>query len=515
MPLFIKNKLLFIHIPRTGGTSIEKFIESKIKNCDFSKYEDDFVIELGESDAEVSIDDSNVKISLNMDVEITKEEDVGKVKKHSVKISSDLGKLYDSAKEVYDYEQDELFLEEYTLDILNLYAPVEGVEITCSPQVWSVYDIFEDVQKAVEENLAVIKTEGDSEDYFVLEYLSGKIPDDVYVDFFNSANWPVTFEVEPSEGILLVADPVGDELGLGSLGFCYVSYHFVYDFKYPVMVQLRSEDTGEIFQFPLAVIIEGTNPRESLIGESSISEEPEICENANTEFKIQTLNSDSEKVESTISFECFSQTCSIGTTDNGVLTELFPQCVNGYVVATADGYKDAEVEVSTVNSGSLTIFMDKLYDMDLSLTLDGSNYKGEAIITFENSNGESDSILYPTQTSVSLSQGTYNISVSVYTNVSLELGSSTQEYCVEVPRTIIGVLGFTKTECYEVEVPEQLISNALSGGGTSSYTFTESILMNNDEIIIDAPEFPEPDSLLQIQENYVLFENKKLGVSLK
>jgi len=29
MPLFIKNKLLFIHIPRTGGTSIEKFLERK------------------------------------------------------------------------------------------------------------------------------------------------------------------------------------------------------------------------------------------------------------------------------------------------------------------------------------------------------------------------------------------------------------------------------------------------------------------------------------------------------
>lgn len=495
---------------------LNTFVESKVDNCLFDSYiEQGFTITKGKPSADVEINQNEVVLNLDMDFTMEKEDTIV-IKSHEVSVESDLGELYNSAKSVYNEEQKSLFLENYTMDILNLYAPVEGVEFSCGSKVWSIYDIFGDVQEAVRENLAVVKVRGDSNDYFVVDSLTNKIASNVYVDFLSSSNWPTTFEVNPSEGALLVADPIGDELGLGALGFCYVSYHFVYDLKYPVMVQLYNERTNERFQFPLAIIIEDSNPRESLVGESAVTiEPPEICNNANTEFQITTLDSSSDGVDSQISFECFSQTCNIGTAENGILTESFPQCVNGYVIATADGFKDAEVQLSTVNPGSLTIFMDKIYEMKLALRLDSSTYSGEALVTFEDADGNSQTILYPAQNSISLSQGTYNISVSVYKNVSFELNSTTQEYCTEVPRKIVGVLGFTKEECYEIEVPEQLITKALAGGGTvNRYSFPEIDLKNNDKIVINMEEFPEPDSLIQIQENYALFDNSELGVNL-
>lgn len=496
-------------------SQLETFIESKVSNC-FESYEDEgFEISMGEPKANVNINSKKVVLDLDMDFSIAKDDESTVVNSHEVVVNSYLGLIYDSAKEVYRGEQKNLFLENYTIDILNSYAPVDGVEFSCAPEVWSIYDVFGDVQEAVVQNLAVVKTEGNSDDYFVVETLLNKISNDISVDFRTSLNWPSTFEINPSQGPLLIANPVGNELGLGSLGFCYIAYHFVYDYKYSVMVQLKSETTGEIFQFPIAVVIEGTNPRKSLSGEISSEEEIEICENANTEVEVFVRDSNSNYVDAGISFECMTQTCDIGTAENGVLSGLFPQCVNGFVIAQAEGYEDASVQFSTVEQGTLTIFMDKLYEVDLDLQIESSDYNGEALIIFENSEGNSKSVLYPSQKTVELSAGTYDISVSAYTDVSLELGSTTQEFCTEVPRAIVGVLGLTKEECYEVEVPEQLISKALSGGGTAEYTFSENGLKYADGIVLNAEKFPEPDSLIQIQENYILLENKNLEVSLR
>lgn len=494
---------------------LESFIEQNVYNCLPDNFVSGISVSSGTPSAKIGIKNKEIQLNLGMDLTFDNGDSVVEVFSHDISINSDLGRLYSSAKDVYDEEQKSLFLENYTIGVLNYYAPVDGVEFSCSSKVWSVPQVYSDVQEAVRENLAVVKAHGSADDYFVLRSLENKIPDDVYVDFLTSENWPTTFGVNPSEGALLIADPVGDEQGFGSLGFCYVTYHFVYDYKYPVLVQLRSESTGEMFQFPMAVVVQGTNPRESLVGENSIEEKPNICENANTEFNIETVDSSSRRVDSDISYECFSQTCRIGSSENGVLEGMFPQCVNGYVIAKTDGFKDAGVQLSTVNPGSLTIFMDRLYEMDVSLLQDNSLYSGEAVVTFEGSEGNVDSLLYPSQDSIKLSQGTYTVSVSVYENTSLDLGSSTQEYCTQVPRKITGVFGLTKEECYDVEVPEQLVSKALSGGGTADYSFSESDLSENQEILINFGSFPEPDSLVQIQQNSILFENKDLEIGLE
>jgi hypothetical protein len=494
---------------------LESFIENQIGKCVPNSALSDGFISFGEPSANIGIKQNEVQMNLEMDLVMTNEDVSTEVSSHRISISSDYGELYRNAIRVYEEEQKTLFLENYTLDIINLYAPVDGVEIMCASKVWDANEIYGDLNEAIEQNLGVVSVKGNSDDYFVVDTLSNKISDNVHVDFLTSSNWPVTFEVNPSQGPLLVANPVGNELGLGALGFCYVTYHFVYDYKYSVMVQIRSETTGEIFQFPVAVIISGSNPRKPLLGEISALSEPEICENANTEFDINILDSNSNPVDAQISFECFSQTCDIGNAEDGFIEGVFPQCVNGFLIAKSEGYSDVQVQLSTVNSGSLTVFMDRIYDVGVSVSLDSQFYGEEALITFENLNGDVSTILYPERDEVRLSPGSYEISVSVYDNVSLEFGSGTQEYCVEVPRTLGGFLGLTKKECYEVEVPEQLFSKALSGGGTGSFTFSEADLRNSGEILLSIESLPKPDSLVQIQQNYLLFENREVEVSLR
>ena len=484
---------------------IADFVEAEIRGCRFDDYYNQgFEINLGEPQASIDIRDNKIEINLRMDFGVNKENDSAFVKSHKVTINSELGNLYDSAKVVYGQEQASLFLEEYAVDTLRLYAPVDGVEITCGPKIWNADDIFDELQEAIEVNTLALTTDDRRDDYFIID-----IPVDEEVRFLNSRTWPNSFEVSPSEGNILIANPVGNQPGLGFIGFCYVPYHFVYDVKYPVLVQVQSGE--EIFQFPIAIVLQGNKPREALDVLAVETAVPELCKYKNTNINVRTYDTSLNPVEAYISYECFSNKCNIGRTQDGQISEEFPQCVNGYVVASAEGFVDARYLFSTVSQGSVDVILDKLYDTDVELRLDGVVYNGDATITFI-SDQSSRTIVYPEQRTAELSEGQYEIQVYIYEDSEITIGSTTTEQCIEVPRGVLGVFGLTQERCFDIEIPEQVISNALAGGGKQNHYILESELAVGGTITIDAESLPSPDTIEQLQDNYLLFEENNLWV---
>jgi len=506
-------------------SQIADFVEGEINGCELGDYYDDgFEITKGAPEADVTIRGNEVEINLNMNLDIKKEDDSALIDDHKIIVNSELGKLYDSAVEVYQQEQNNLFLEERGVDILNLYAPVDGVEISCSPEIWQADEVFDELQEAIEANTGALKSSGKSDDYFVVDSLNN-LDSDLEVRFLNSKNWPGTFEVNPSEGSLLVAEPVGNQPGLGAMGFCYIPYHFVYDMKYPVLVQVYSDVTGEIFQFPMAVVIQGNKPRVALDVSAVDIDVPELCTYKNTQVEVRTFDTKLNPVEADISYECFTTKCDIGkTTLTGSVSSLkeeFPQCVNGFITATAEGFKDTDFLYSTTEEGSADIIMDRVYEKEINLNLDGKVYtesSGIAIITFtldseSASEINSKTIVYPTQKKIELTEGQYEVQVYIYRNSSLKLESSVLKECVNVPQSGVGgIFGLTKEECFDIEIPTQTISNALSGGGKENYYILESELENSDIVEINSESLPLPVTLDKLQENYILFEDKELGI---
>lgn len=486
---------------------LANFIEGEVRNCDFESYYDEgFIINLGEPDANVQINDDNVDVSLDMDLSISRGDDSAFIENHEVSVNSELGNLYDSAISVYNYEQDSFFLEDYTIDALRLYAPVDGVEQTCAPKIWNAQEVYGNTLEAVEANIPAIKP-GDSDNYF-----DADIPAE-NVRFVTSSDWPNAFEVEPSEGNLLISEPVGNQPGLGILGFCYVPYHFVYDLKYPVMVQTYSGD--EIFQFPLAIVIDGNKPREALKGAQaySLNQLPQLCEQKNTQTTVNVYDTNSNPVDANVSYECFGTECSIGETSSGSLTGDFPQCANGNIIVDANGFEDLKYQYSTTTDGSVDVYVDRLYNTEIDLIVGGQDFGGRATITFTKNN-ESKTIVYPEQNSVNLTKGQYEIQVYAYRESSITIDSSTTQQCTDVPRSGIGgFFGFTREKCFNIEFPEQVISNALAGGGTQKYYILESQLADSETLQINADSLPVPSSLESLQDNYVLFENKDLTIS--
>jgi len=488
---------------------LSDFIESEIQNCVFDEYyEQGFEINQDDSKASVSIKNDNVEVNLNMDLNIVKGEDSALIRNHKVNVNSRLGSLYDSAIKVYNKEQEELFLEDYAIDNLHLYAPVNGVELTCAPKIWNAAEVFDELGKAIEINTFALRINDRS-------YFSVDVSTDNEVRFINSQNWPSNFEVSPSEGSILIAKPVGNQPGLGVLGFCYVAYHFVYNIKYPVLIQIYSTDEQEIFQFPLAVVIQGNNPREALEGTGIQTSSPELCEYRNTPVKVRTYDTDLNSVEAYIAYECFGERCEIGETSSGVLEENFPQCVNGYVMTRSQGFEDAKYLYSTTSSGSIDIILDRLYEINVDLKLDRDNYNKDAVIVFV-STKTTKTISYPQQKTIELSEGDYEIQVYIYKNSSLKLESSVKEQCLKVPRSGFGgLLGLTEEKCFDMKIPSQLISSVLAGGGKENYYILESELKNSNVIEINAQSLPLPKSLDELQDNYELFESKGLDILFK
>ncbi len=490
---------------------LEDFIEEKINKCVFDEYyEQGFEINQGVPEARVNIRENRVDVSLVMEMGFEKGEDSFVVKNHDVEVDSKLGMLYDSAIEIYKKEQEDLFLENYAVDSLRLYAPVDGVELTCSPLTWNADEIFDELQEAIEANTLALKTKGG--DYSLRKEENKYFVADVSVDgdvrFINSKTWPSSFEVVPSEESVLISKPVGNQPGLGVLGFCYVPYHFVYNVRYPVLVQVQEGE--EIFQFPVAVVIQGNKPREALSASAVEIGVPELCKYKNTLVEVNVYDTKLNSVEAEISYDCLGVICDIGKTESGSLAGEFPQCVNGYVRAKAEGFEEAKYLYSTTETGSVDIVLDKLYKLDVNL-----NKGGNAIISFV-SDEVSKTIVYPEQKNVELSEGQYEISVYVYKNSSLKLAETTHEQCVEVPQSGLGGLfGLTKKECFEVKMPAQIISNALSGGGKENYYILESELADSKVIEINAASLPTPKSIEELQNNYILFEDMGLDIQFK
>ncbi len=502
------NNLLKEQVPEKAGmqNQLEDYIEERISNCDFSDFElQGYDVYIEEGDVDAKIEEKNVEIKVNNKVTIFYGNDSVVVNNHKLLLDSKLGKFYNLARKVYDFEKANMFLENYALDVMRLYAPVTGTELSCSPKVFVDEEIREDLYSALEANVPALKLKGnyydlagkDSE-YFVTD-IGEKI--DENVNFLYSSDWPSRIEIYGDK----VVKPVGLQEGLGLLGFCYVPYQLIYDIDFPVMIQFYDEE--ELFQFPISVVISKNQAREALPTTAGSLIESPVCEYKNQPVEIYTYDINLEPVEARIQFKCLNSYCDIGETESdgieAYLNAELPQCVNGFIIASAEGYADAKYQISTNEESIANIILSKKYNISLDLgTVE------QAMITFSGE-GYSATALYPDMDSVELIEGPYNISVYAYKNSSLKFPAVNKRECVDVPASGIGgFFGFENEKCYDINIPEAEVGFALVGGGKNSAYFTEDMLADSRELNINVPLFKTPASFDELQENQIKVEEE-------
>ena len=485
---------------------LKEYVEERIDDCDFSDYNlQGFDVVIDKGNADVKINEKNVDVSLDNSVKIYFEGESAIVNNHKFSISSKLGKFYDLASKVFDYEKKNMFLEAYALDVMRLYAPVDGVELTCSPKVFIDEQIRGNISEGLAANIGALKLKGDyynlnnkENEYFVTD-IGTNI--DENINMIYSPDWTTRIEIYGDR----VAKPVGLQEGLNVMGFCYVPYHLVYDINFPVMIQFY--DNEEVFQFPMAVIISKNQARNATSGESNSLESDEVCKYKNQNVQVYTYDSQLEPVEARIQFKCLNSLCEIGETKfdsqgDAVLDEEMPQCVNGFIIASADGYADSKYQISTNKEDFANVVLNKKYKIPLDL-----GNVDSALISF-NSEDYSTSVFYPDMKEAELIEGMYNVSVYSYRNSSLTLPASNNRKCVMVPKEgVLGVFGQEEERCFDINLPAMNIDSALVGGGKASEYITEGQLRDSSELNINVPIFGTPQSLDDLQQNYIDVED--------
>jgi len=497
---------------------IAEYVQDRLQYCNFDSFrEQGFSVVNDVKSVKVEIQENKIVTKVNSDFAVSKETDTGVVDSHEISINSKLGKFYDIALEIYNKEKNDVFLENYTVDTLRLNAPVDGVELSCGPKIWKAREVDEKIRDALEANIAAIKI-GVPEKGISNKSKYFYVPVDVgeNVNLIYSKQWPTKLEISGGgvDGELMTAEPVGNQAGLGVMGFCYEPYHFVYDLTYPVLIQIY--DNEELFQFPVSVVIDKNMPREAMLNDIGEEGDFDFCKYDTQDVNVNLYDVNLNRADANVSYECFGQRCKLGESENGTFAGKAPACVNGYLVAKSEGYEEKSQLFSSNEETDTDMILDRQYDITVELSVDGKSLNGNAIITFTRNDTESQtySVSLPGSSKVNLIEGYYNIKVYIYSNSSLVIPASKTTQCSDVPKSgILGVFGVKSEQCYDIEIPATKVESALAGGGVSETYFFPSDL-EKGKIKLSVSGFPAPTSLEQMQYNLEAFDSQDVGIEI-
>lgn len=508
------NNILKEQLPTRSGMEeqLNEYVRERVDFCSFEDFsQQGYGVFIEEGSVNTRINPKNVEVVVSNPVYFSFDGKSVMVSEHKLKLDSKLGSFYELAREIYNYEKQNMFLENYALDVLWLNAPVNDVIQTCDAFVLNEQGVKDNLSLALSANIGALKLKGSYYDlakkenkYFVTDI--GKSIDE-NINFMYSPSWPTRIEIYGDR----VVRPVGLQQGLGILGFCYVPLHYVYDVDFPVLVQIW--DGAERFQFATSVVIDKTQARNALPSTEGTRVESEVCKYKDYEVEVWTYDYDLNLIDTDLRFKCFNTECYIGQTEGGVYRGGFPGCVNGFILARAEGFADAKYMISTTEENVANVLMKKLYNLSFDVFSSGKRVSN-AVVVFEGENSQT--IAYPQMNSIELAEGDYNITAYVYRDSNLVLPGVSKTECVSVPVSGVGGLfGLEEEKCFSIDIPSQELSQVVIGGGKAEVFISEFELRDSQRLNINAELFKTPTSIDEVQENYIKVEDSYIGVILE
>ena len=404
---------------------IAGYVKEDMLDCvdNFEVFKNQYEIRnLSEPDVKVSFSENDVFVEVNYKLEIKNlANDVTvNIEEYAASVPVRLKIIYELAKRIMETEQENHFMENVTIDFMamNKNIPFTGMEVSCNPSTWYVWNIKKEIQDMLYYNLPRIrirnteylpfeqtervydafrKVKRDDEGNLI-NLPKSKPPADIYE--YNSLmfdvgtppreNINVGFVYYPEYGMDLFARPSENGVLLSNiievektyLNFlCINLYHFTYDVIYPVEVIIRDEKSnGYTFSFVFDVVIESNAAnRESLSianFERVMPDEGFCIEKGESNYDIRAKGiyngyNDMDIPFANITYICINKYCNLGITKNegGVdrlITTLPAGCSNPVLYASKKGYLEGKKQISDEDY-MVNIEMKKLKDLDIKV----------------------------------------------------------------------------------------------------------------------------------------------------
>ena len=508
---------------------LASYIEKNIAICSLTEFvSEGFEINKAENvRVSVNLKDEEVIANINLPLNLKLGNVKTQINSHKVSAQIPVVRLYNNAVKIMNAENEKLFLEERTIDMIFLYEELPSTESTleCFPRSWKKQGVENNIKKIIANNIQFTKVKGTnyekSSDYFELE--AGVNDKKISANFISLAE-PFKLEISGEKNGIIKGETLNSLLPDYLRSFlCLSNYQFVYDVSYPVLVVLRDTKTNYIFQFPFVVVVDNNQPRRNTFdGQQDFDEAfPEICKFKLADVEIKTVTEKDNILEPlqdvSISYKCINTICPIGTTSKNedgeaIIKDKFPQCVNGFVVAEKEGYVPSKLQVSTNFPVTTEIILEPVKTLQLDLRI--INAAGQErglrenekafIFIAENDKNLRQALLYPEDKEIKLATGTYNVKIHLLQDKKVTLEKQSINSCVKVPKPgLLGAFGFKEEQCNTIEIPQQELEQIIFGG--TSFTWQVEVVEGNT-LVIYAIESPAPERLEELNAIYTDIE---------
>ena len=354
---------------------LEETLLEEVEECisEFDELSDRYDFHLrGERDITVDIRPERVLIDLYYPVEISipNEEDDGSfISGFNTEVRRPLGKFYETAKYITEYQRDNRFLEEISSEMGSSVFPTSTIELG-SRKRWNLDQLESDFINRIHMDLnGVSLTE--TEDYYMgEEYYKNlefdlDIDDDILIDLIFSSGFLTYFDGTPRRGNYVhsftqrVPSGFGFNVPIPGLQIT----HILFSYNFPLIFSLNDPETEYTFNFGLETSVLDNEPRQSGSWPSygfDISSD-ELCdlEDNEDEVTIRAHNSFSdERLDNvSVSFFCGSD-CFLGRTEiedyyqqHPSLETALPECYGGFIVLQKEGYLDEYIQIEETGPG--------------------------------------------------------------------------------------------------------------------------------------------------------------------